>query len=105
MASDQEKVRDLVNTFCQSSGHDILLKLLCHIDMLRAENSVEMYPWIVDFHDETIWEVPEYQVDQARLVFETALANLNEELKPFLIIPIKGDVEVVDNLAQIKVEE
>lgn len=105
LATDDGKKKDLVNTYCQSTGHDLLLKYLCHVEMLRTEYDVEMYPWIVDYHDESIWEAPEQEVERAQWVLEQALVNLNKELEQFLIVPIKGSVEIADTLADIKVEE
>jgi DNA polymerase I-like protein with 3'-5' exonuclease and polymerase domains len=104
LAVDSDKTKDLVNRFCQSSGHDLLLKFLCHVDQLRTELAVPMVPWILDFHDETIWEVPEAAVAEAAGVLREALARLNNELAGFIDIPIKGDCEIIDNLAAVKCE-
>jgi DNA polymerase I-like protein with 3'-5' exonuclease and polymerase domains len=104
LAVDGEKLKDLVNRFCQSSGHDLLLKFLCHVNQLRRELDVPMVPWILDFHDETIWEVPEAAVSEAAGVLREALARLNAELAGFIDIPITGGVEIVDTLAEIKCE-
>jgi DNA polymerase I-like protein with 3'-5' exonuclease and polymerase domains len=101
---DADKTKDLVNRYCQSSGHDLLLKFLCHVDMIRQERAVPMAPWILDFHDETIWEVPEEHAEAAADVLRAALVAMNEELTDFLDIAIKGDVEIADNLSDIKCE-
>jgi DNA polymerase I-like protein with 3'-5' exonuclease and polymerase domains len=102
LAVDADKTKDLVNRFCQSSGHDLLLKFLCHVDVLRTMMATPMKPWILDFHDETIWEVPEERAQEAADVLQMALGQLNKELADFIDIPIKGDVEIVETLAGVK---
>jgi DNA polymerase I-like protein with 3'-5' exonuclease and polymerase domains len=93
-------LHDSVNRFAQSSGHDVLVFFIGHTQRLRQERGVEMYPWIVDFHDEQIWEVPEAQVDAAKQVMIDALTAVNAELA--MGVQITGEPEVVDNLAEIK---
>jgi hypothetical protein len=100
---DRDYLHDAVNRFSQRSGHMVLQKYLYHTDRLRRERGVEMYPWIPDFHDEFIYETPLDQVESAAQVMKDALAITNEELG--MEIKIKADVEVVDNLAQIKCED
>jgi DNA polymerase I-like protein with 3'-5' exonuclease and polymerase domains len=95
--------KDLVNRYVQSTGHDLLMLYIAKIQKLRVERGVEMYPWIVDYHDETMWEVPVKAVEKAVLVFKDALKWLNDNR--ITAIPVKGDVLVADNLAQIKIEE
>ena len=97
---DSEYVKDIVNRFCQTSGHEILQLWIYHIDRLRTERGVEMHPWIVDLHDETIWEAPEAQAAAAAEVIRDALAATNAELG--MGIPIKGPAMIIDNLAQVK---
>lgn len=104
LSACSQKEKDLVNTFCQSSGHDILLKYLNIIQHLREERKVEMYPWILDQHDETVWEVPDHSIVAAEQIFKDALTMLNEELSCILIVPVKGDTMVCDTWADIKCE-
>lgn len=105
LAVHEDKLRDVLNTYCQSSGHDILMKYLCLIDLLREERSVTMKPWILDFHDEVMFEAPDDHVESAVKILQDALQILNEELAAIpLVVPLTGDVEVVDTLAQIKCE-
>jgi hypothetical protein len=99
----KDYLHDSTNRWAQSSGHDCLQKYLYHTDRLRRERGVEMYPWIPDFHDEFLYEVPIEFVDDAAKVMHDALAITNEELG--MEIKIKADVDVVDNLAQIKCED
>ena len=55
-----------------------------------------MYPWLVDFHDQTTWEVEQGYEEEATKVFKQAYELLNSELN--VEIPLKGDVELGDNL-------
>ena len=102
IAVDSEKRKDLVNRYCQSSGHDFLLVYLAYIQELRKERSVEMYPWISDFHDETMWEVPVNQIDEAKQILLDSLVKLNEFLG--LTVPVDGDTMIVETLMEVKCE-
>jgi len=102
MCCHHSKLKDVVNRFCQGTAHDLLLIYLWHCDRLRIERGVHMIPWIPDFHDETIWEVPDSEVDAAVDVLNDALVATNDELKP--AIPIKGSAIVADTLADIKLD-
>lgn len=103
LAVDSDKRKDLVNRYCQSSGHDILLVYLAYIKELRKERGVEMYPWILDFHDETMWEVPVGNVEAAEQILLDSLEKLNDFLG--LTVPISGDTMTVDTLAEVKCED
>lgn len=71
-----------------------------HIDRLLRERKIQAYPWLVDFHDESIFECPADQADAMAQVMVDALAATNEELG--MEIAIKGTPMIVDNLAEIK---
>lgn len=95
--------RDLLNRFCQSCGHDILMKIIWHIDALRRERNLPLYPWLLDLHDESIWECEERYAEDATNLFREALRRVNDELGG--TVPIKGEPMIVDNLAQVKIED
>ena len=97
---DAEYVKDIVNRFCQTSGHQVLQLWISHIDRLRKERGVTMHPWLVDNHDESIWECPEEQADAAAQIMRDALDCTNAELG--MGIPIKAPPMIVGNLAEIK---
>ena len=96
-------LKDIVNRHTQASGHDILQLYIWNIQRLRKERGVEMYPWLVDNHDESIWEAPEAQAEAARQILIDALAATNAELG--MSVKIKGDPMIADSLADIKVAE
>jgi hypothetical protein len=98
----ESMVKDILNRYCQSTGHDILLLMLRFINQERKARGIKMYPWICDYHDETIWEVEERDAERAMQLFKDAFKFINETLKP--VIPIKGSFLTCDNLADIKCE-
>ncbi len=96
----EDQLKDIVNRDCQSTGVGMLHKLLFFIDKMRRERKVPMYPWICDFHDQTVWEVKCGHEEQAKLIYAEAYARLNEDLRP--LIPLVGSSEISDNLWDFK---
>jgi DNA polymerase I-like protein with 3'-5' exonuclease and polymerase domains len=100
MTASPDKTKDLVNTVCQSTGHDILMILLYYTSTRLDALGIE-YRWIIpDWHDEYILEIEEKHVDKTVPECEAAYADLNNELAG--TIPITGDVDVVTNLWEAK---
>lgn len=97
LAVAPEKVKDLVNRFVQSTGHDVMLQLLVYIERMRRDELPEMRPYHVDLHDATIWAVPEEEVAHAQDIYTRAYKQLNETLD--WTVKISGDIEVGDTLA------
>jgi DNA polymerase I-like protein with 3'-5' exonuclease and polymerase domains len=96
----QKLLKDIVNRHTQTSGHEFLQMWVAHTDRLRRERGVEMYPWLVDYYDEMIFEAPEGQAEAAAKCIDDALAFTNESLG--MSIPIRGPSMIADNLAMIK---
>lgn len=92
--------KDIVNRWCQSTGVGILHRYLLHLNNIRKERRISMYPWMVDIHDQTIWEVKKEHTESARNAYEDAYARLNEDLQPD--IELKGDIEVGSTLWKFK---
>ena len=90
----EDKVKDIVNTFAQSTGHDCLLTLVWHIQRLRRERGLteHLRPWIVDLHDQSTWAVRAGHEAAARRVFEDAYAALNAELA--CDVPLTGGIDL-----------
>lgn len=89
---DASITKDLVNRVCQASGHQYLMRVIYYIDQLRRERKVEMYPWFVDYHDETIWEVPEAQGEAACQVIRDAVAKANEDVKTEIVFKMEPEI-------------
>lgn len=99
----EDYTHDIVNRDTQSTGHDLLIIwLTIVIERLDAEG-IEWYPIILDFHDETIIEVREEQATRAARLMDESFLVLNELMGN--TIPLTGDGEVCNNLADIKVED
>lgn len=102
----EQKFKDLLNCAIQSAAHDCLQRVLRYIDEGRFSKKVLMYPWLVDQHDETIFEAHVDSVDAGKAVFREAMQKLNADLaKMGWDIPIKGEPEVFMSLAEVKCEE
>jgi len=96
-------LHDIVNRFAQTSGHEVLMMLVHNIETLRRQRKIEMYPWIPDFHDETIWETQEYNVPAVVQLFNDAMTMVNERLE--MNVMMSGEPQIADNLAEIKCED
>ena len=98
----EEFTKDLLNRVAQSGGHDLLRRLLWHINRLRKARRLPLYPVIVDLHDETIWEGLCGTEQDAVALFNEALRCVNEDIQ--WEVQITGTPEIVQNLAEIKCE-
>lgn len=101
---DEKYLKDILNRVVQSTGHDIL-QLYARIaaDLLTKEG-ISWTPIVMDWHDESIIEVPDEQVEVAKRIMEVdAYRELNIILGG--TCPLKGSAAVAKNLAGIKLEE
>ncbi len=95
--------KDILNRCIQSTGHYNLLTYLKHLEVLRRSSPhLELHPILVDFHDETIWEVPEAQAEEAMELFRKTWDLTNEELGG--IIPLSGAPEICTCFSEFKCE-
>lgn len=99
----EEAKKDLVNRVCQSTGHDFHLYYQQVVAELLDEEGVEWKPIIVDFHDQMIVEVSPGDAERTKyLMGVRAYEILNARMGG--LIRIKGEANVVENLAYAKVE-
>jgi hypothetical protein len=77
---DADKKQDLNNRIIQTTGHQILQRVLYHMDTYRGRYGIQMRPYIPDFHDETIWAVLFGHEAGAKDAAEYAFDTINEEL-------------------------
>jgi hypothetical protein len=99
----EDKLKDLLSRFCQSTGHDLLQRLLRYFQEERKRRRLRVWPWIPDYHDETIWEALKTDTEEALSVLSACLERLNNELG--WEIKIRGTPQVARNLAEIKCED
>lgn len=101
---DERYVKDILNRVVQSTGHDILQLYSRIAAQLLTEAKLDWRPIVMDWHDESIIEVPDEQVEVAKQVMEVdAYRELNKILGG--ICPLKGSAAVAKTLAGIKLEE
>lgn len=99
----KDSTKDLVNRVCQSTGHDIHLMYLGIVTQLLDSEGIQWEPVIVDFHDQMIVEVSPEQAERTKYLLGTkAYEILNGKLAGE--IRVKGEANVVENLAYAKVE-
>jgi DNA polymerase-1 len=101
---DGRLLKDRINRYCQTSGHRLLLALNYKIHLLRREREVPMTPWIPDYHDETMWEVPEQFVNEAVSIVEDAVDWVDKQVN-ISIVSFKDAVSVSYTLGEIKCED
>ena len=94
--------KDILNRCIQSTGHVNLLTYLKNLDLLRSESDISLRPVLVDFHDETVWEVPENQAEKALELFNKTWDLTNKELGG--IISLSGAPEICKTFSDFKCE-
>ena len=101
---DEKYEKDLLNRVVQGTGHCILQLYAKIAAEMLSEAGVEWYPIVMDWHDESIVEVRDDQVEIAKQIMEIdAYAELNRRLGG--TCPLKGSAAVAKTLAGIKLEE
>lgn len=99
----EKMTKDIVNRNCQATGHDVHMLYVRIIRDLLDSEGIEWYPIIIDWHDQSIVECrPEDAERVAWLIGHRAYEILNEELGGY--IPMRGDPQIIDNLAYAKCE-
>ena len=98
----EDYTKDLVNRVVQSTGHDVLVKYIYILVGLLGD--LPWKPYIMDWHDEVILEVPEKYADRILHIMEKdAFRELNSQLGG--IIPLKGSGKICHTLADAKLED
>jgi len=101
---DDKYLKDILNRVVQSTGHDILQLYSRITAHLLTEAKLSWTPIVMDWHDESIIEVPDEQVEAAKKIMEVdAYRELNSLLGG--TCPLKGSAAVAKTLAGIKLEE
>ena len=101
---DEKYIKDILNRVVQSTGHDILQLYARIAAQLLNEAKLNWTPIVMDWHDESIIEVPDEQVEAAKKIMEIdSYRELNRILGG--TCPLKGSAAVAKTLAGIKLEE
>jgi len=96
-------LKDIVNRVVQSTGHDIHIYWANIFYDICLEQELEVHGIVWDFHDQTVIECPTEQADQVMLAFQKAYDRLNNKLEG--LIPLSGDPQIVNTLADAKLED
>ena len=94
--------KDILNRCIQSTGHFNLLTYLKHLKTLRDSADFKINPIMVDFHDETIWEVKTEDAEKAIKLFKSVWELTNKDLGG--IIPLSGTPEICYTFTDFKCE-
>ena len=95
-----KKRKDVVNTQCQSTGHDNLDLMVLYTEQLARERNIPATPVLPDFHDETVWEVPDEYTEQFGQVLKDAVAKVNGVIQ--YNTPLTGEPESTKNFTDFK---
>jgi len=98
-----EQPKDLLNCYCQHTGHTLLQRDLRYINKERWRRRLPMYPAIPDYHDESIWIIREDCAEEGKDLMRQSMVQVNEGLG--WDVEIKGDPATSKNLAQIKCDD
>jgi DNA polymerase I-like protein with 3'-5' exonuclease and polymerase domains len=97
-----QKKKDLVNRVIQSTGHDCLMIVIVFLKEELDKEGIEWMPWIIDLHDELMFQVNLKDKEKAMACVDRAVKRLNLFLGGE--IPLKMEPGAFTNLADIKVE-
>lgn len=100
MSIPNNKKQDVVNRFCQSTGHCILQLWLYYIRYLSNIYNHYLIPVIPDIHDFGCFMVRDEDISVAVKILQEAINLLNKELG--WSTPMTGDVQVGKNVAEVK---
>jgi DNA polymerase I-like protein with 3'-5' exonuclease and polymerase domains len=98
---DKAFKKDLVNRYVQSTGVDLLNRILYHMNCYREDHKIDVIPYIPNFHDESVWQVADNPIDRtkARDMFKYGISKLNEELQWSVVfkwgsVNVGGDLSI-----------
>ena len=100
LAVTDRKMKDVVNTHTQSTGHDLTDLLILYTEEFAEERGINATPVIPDYHDETIWMCPTEQAEELAKCMSDAVDKINKVVK--FGIPLKGTPEICDTFTDFK---
>jgi hypothetical protein len=100
---DPNYVKDLANRIVQRTGHLILAHYIWSLEQELDRRGIQWEPYIIDFHDEVILEVPESEVAKVKQCMVDVIA----EQRKFLggIVHLKANPDEGGCLAPFKTED
>lgn len=103
MSVPEDMIKDTLNRFIQSTGHDLLVRYIRIYTEELTRRNIEWYPLMIDWHDASAVEVREDQLEEAKQVMMWGVDQLNAELQGR--IKLRGEPDVGFNLSDIKKPE
>ena len=94
------KRKDVVNSFCQSTGHDCLDFMVLQLERIINEHGISATPIVEDFHDETIWMCPTEQAEMLADAMRQAVDKTNGIIK--YGTPLVGEPEITKTFTEFK---
>jgi DNA polymerase I-like protein with 3'-5' exonuclease and polymerase domains len=102
----QDKIKDIINRQIQGTGHTILTFLQKQIADDLAAEGIPYRPYVFDFHDEIILEVPDAHAKRTYEIMDAAFKKINKTLQDgSTVVQFKGSGDVMYSLAEAKIEE
>lgn len=102
----QDKLKDIINRQIQGTGHVILTFLQKQIAEDLAAAKIPYRPYVFDFHDQILLEVPDAYADEAYKIMDEAFNKINKTLQDgSTVVKFKGSGGVLYSLAEGKVED
>lgn len=95
--------KDIVNRVVQSTGHDLHMMWVAEWKQLLKSRNIAWTAICVDWHDQSIIEVDKQDIDKVfEIVGKIAYDKVNERLGGHILL--EGDPQIVNNLAEAKLE-
>ena len=99
----EDFIKDIVNRVVQSTGHDVHMLYIYIVNKLLDKASIPHDGIVWDFHDQTILECNEEDAEQVKFIIGTRAY----EVLNYLLggkIPLKGNPQIIKDMAQAKCE-
>lgn len=90
----RDKIKDIIAFFCQTTGHDFVLRWIYHMNQYRIKHKLRARPFLPDYHDATYWVCPDTpeDIEATKTMMYYAYDRLNEELD--LSVSFAGECKV-----------
>lgn len=88
----KDKLKDVLNSVVQSTGHRILVRHIANIMKLRDARKIPFHFWIADIHDQTTVECLDKDVEDVLDLFRAAEVVTNEQLGGNVYFKIEPEV-------------
>jgi len=94
------KMKDILNSLIQGTGHRVLVRHIANVMKLRDKSGLDFKFWIADIHDQTTVETPTHLTQAVLELFKEAEGLTNAGLGG--IINLKIEPEAAQNFAPFK---